>query len=152
MWRTNILLTNSRRVFSITDSAPIETKGMDAKKAAEVSKVYTPSAKDITKEQAADKIAAKIVEITGSDLSGYTSVMQLFPIKERDTWFGSFTSADGKTIYSSKIDAVTGEVWSINMFVRAGGGYSEKAGGTCDLSKDLLNNSADVFGYDIEKS
>jgi hypothetical protein len=145
------MVSATQRVFAIVDVKPANTSGMDAKKAAEVNKVYTPSDKDITKEQAADKIAAKIVELTNSDLRAYNAAMQLLPIKERDTWFGTFTSPEGKTTYLCKIDAVTGAVWYINMFVRSGGENSEKAGGgVCDSSKTLLSDSQAVFGYTLD--
>lgn len=78
-------------------------------------KKHQPTAKDITKEEAAEKGAQALWQVFGVDLEGQVIEMGFAPATEglpRTTWAGE-VRIDGELCYSFTVDSVTGEVITV---------------------------------------
>lgn len=134
---TNSTSSSQQGAFAFVDPESIKSGNENVYRVARTS---APTEKDLTQEQAANIMAAKILELTNADLSSYTVLMQFGPAMGKDIWFGSFTSADGKTVYNCQIDSVTGKVLAVTQFsaLPGDGNAKESLPNTFDPSTNLL--------------
>ncbi|MEO3945998.1 hypothetical protein [Gorillibacterium sp. CAU 1737] len=113
---------------------------------------YVPTAKDLGRDEAADRMAEKITALTGDKLDGYTATMMVYLLKERSTWLGHFESRDKKNSYRVLLDAVTGKVWEIDQTKNTGPEEKGYSGPNSSENEILLEDSEAVFGYNLRES